>query len=275
MGISPWDCDGHSTLPWFRRLPAQCTRRPAFGAPLLLATIACRGGKHPPGSHIPLCSSTTAYADGIRCVPRIFVMVKQQHHRILPGHSSAPSVTTWRRICNGLWLCLKTIYVNFLCSDHLRGTCKLQFCVYLRLPVLCTTHNSPWIRCMTRLPLRQTHHVCVPYQVMHPTSMATSPPAHLLFHGRGSKPWDCDGTVMGIVGISPWDCDGHSTLPWFRRHPVQCTCSPAFGAPLLRAASACRGGANTPLAVTSPFLVIPPYQNRCTTLAHLHETATT
>ena len=32
MGISPWDCDGHSTLPWVRRLPAQCTRCLAFGA---------------------------------------------------------------------------------------------------------------------------------------------------------------------------------------------------------------------------------------------------
>ena len=64
MGISPWDCDGHSTpLPWFRRL---CTRCPAFGAALLLACHDCLpGGQTPPWQSHPLRAVNTIEAKDI------------------------------------------------------------------------------------------------------------------------------------------------------------------------------------------------------------------
>ena len=59
-GHIPWDCNGHKhPIPWFRRLPAQCTRVALHLAHRSLLAMPAGGGKHPPGSHIPFPTTPT------------------------------------------------------------------------------------------------------------------------------------------------------------------------------------------------------------------------
>ena len=57
MGISPWDCDGHSTLPWFRRLRQRSARVALHSAKR--SSLQCLpGGQTPPWQSHPLSWSS-------------------------------------------------------------------------------------------------------------------------------------------------------------------------------------------------------------------------